>query len=280
MQVIHCSIWFSIAAFLTGGLMAQEGDSSGLPDQPMLRIESGMHSATIRKIAVDGAGKLLATAADDKTVRLWNLHDGELVRTWRLPSDDGDVGKAFAVALLRMVASWRRAVIRGARRGASRSSTFTPPVPVISSPRCVRSRVRSSTWPFLRMAAIWRPVIREGMGCGSTGWIWIMGGFISRLRTLDTGTRAAIGRIGRPRGTRCGWRRLVWMARSGSIRCRPPQAVSQVRSALWCRSFPCNCPTEDSPSPAPSTPTGNACLGLQRSSPGDRSPVERFERGV
>ena len=49
------------------------------PDQrPFLRIETGMHTAPIRRIGVDAACRLLATASDDKTVRLWSLPDGKL----------------------------------------------------------------------------------------------------------------------------------------------------------------------------------------------------------
>jgi hypothetical protein len=51
------------------------------PDQePVLRIETGMHTAPIRRIGVDAACRLAATASDDKTVRLWSLPDGKLLR--------------------------------------------------------------------------------------------------------------------------------------------------------------------------------------------------------
>ena len=70
------------------------------PDQrPFLRIETGMHTAVINRIGVDAACKLLATASDDKTVRLWSLPDGKLKRVVRLPIGEGNAGKAFATAL-------------------------------------------------------------------------------------------------------------------------------------------------------------------------------------
>ena len=70
------------------------------PDQrPMLRIETGMHTATIRKVGVDAACTRLATTSDDKTVRLWSLPDGRLERTIRLPIGAGDGGKVYAAAL-------------------------------------------------------------------------------------------------------------------------------------------------------------------------------------
>ena len=56
------------------------------PDQrPFLRIETGMHTGTIWRIGVDAGCSLLATASDDKTVRLWSLPDGKLKRAIRLP---------------------------------------------------------------------------------------------------------------------------------------------------------------------------------------------------
>ena len=70
------------------------------PDQrPFLRIETGMHTAPIGRIGVDAACSLLATASDDKTVRLWSLPDGKLKSVVRLPIGDGDAGKVYAAAL-------------------------------------------------------------------------------------------------------------------------------------------------------------------------------------
>ena len=53
----------------------------------MLRIEIGMRTALIRGLGVDAACSLMATGSDDKTVRLWSLPDGHLLRTIRLQAD-------------------------------------------------------------------------------------------------------------------------------------------------------------------------------------------------
>ena len=71
------------------------------PDQrPFLRIEIGMHSAPpIWAIGADADCRLLATGANDKTVRIWSLPDGKLQRVVRVPIGEGDAGKIFATAL-------------------------------------------------------------------------------------------------------------------------------------------------------------------------------------
>ena len=45
-----------------------------------------MHTATIRRISLTADGRLMATASDDKTVRLWSLPDGKL-RPHAAPAD-------------------------------------------------------------------------------------------------------------------------------------------------------------------------------------------------
>ncbi len=76
------------------------GAINACPDQrPFLRIETGMHGAMIRHISVDNACSLLATASDDKTVRLWSLPEGKLQRIVRLPIGEGNDGKVRATAL-------------------------------------------------------------------------------------------------------------------------------------------------------------------------------------
>ena len=70
------------------------------PDQsPFLRIETGMHTAPIRRIGVDASCRRIATASQDKTVRLWSLPDGRLERTIRAPIGAEHDGMLYAIAL-------------------------------------------------------------------------------------------------------------------------------------------------------------------------------------
>jgi hypothetical protein len=66
---------------------------------PILSIETGMHTAEINRIGVDRECRLLATGSDDKTVRLWSLPEGRLLKTLRPPIGAGNDGKIYAVAL-------------------------------------------------------------------------------------------------------------------------------------------------------------------------------------
>ncbi len=70
------------------------------PTRPLLRIESGMHQAVIRRIAVDKDERFLVTASEDKTARVWDLESGALLTTLRPPiGDDALEGKLYAVAI-------------------------------------------------------------------------------------------------------------------------------------------------------------------------------------
>jgi WD40 repeat protein len=72
---------------------------AGPPTAPFLRIETGMHTAPISRIAVDAAERYLVTASLDKTARVWELTTGKLLQILRPPLGDGNEGKLYAVAI-------------------------------------------------------------------------------------------------------------------------------------------------------------------------------------
>ncbi|MBT3904213.1 MAG: hypothetical protein HOB79_14035 [Rhodospirillaceae bacterium] len=61
---------------------------------PILRIEAGMHTAPILRVVVDKDERIMATVSLDKTVRIWSVNDGTLLRTIRVP-----VGGSYEGAL-------------------------------------------------------------------------------------------------------------------------------------------------------------------------------------
>ena len=93
-------IRLGLATAVTAVLMASGVAHSGEPpSEPVLRIETGMHTAPIWRIGVDAAERFLVTASGDKTARLWDLETGRLLRVLRPPIGAGDEGKLYAVAI-------------------------------------------------------------------------------------------------------------------------------------------------------------------------------------
>lgn len=80
-------------------IMAADGD---LPTQPLIRVNTSMHISAPRSVAVhedvESKQAILATASPDKTVKLWDLNYGLLLRTIRLPSNQKDIGSAYGLA--------------------------------------------------------------------------------------------------------------------------------------------------------------------------------------
>lgn len=88
---------------------------------PILRIEAGAHMAAVTSVAADAAGRYLASASLDKTVRVWDLRTGTLSQTLRPPSIYGDEGKLFAVAISPDGAD----IACGGRTGASWNGSYS-----------------------------------------------------------------------------------------------------------------------------------------------------------
>lgn len=68
-------------------------------DRPVLVVDPGMHTAIIRCASSDKECRWIVTGSGDKTLRIWSIDNGTPLRTIRLPTGAGDVGKVFAVAM-------------------------------------------------------------------------------------------------------------------------------------------------------------------------------------
>ena len=103
--------WFLTTAALLGTLCILVGCLRGIPHPmqaqspedyptaPILRPETGMHTAPVRRIDVDREERFLVSGSHDKTVRVWDLASGRLLRTLRVPLGEGNLGKVYAVAI-------------------------------------------------------------------------------------------------------------------------------------------------------------------------------------
>ena len=68
-------------------------------EAPVLRVDTGAHSAAIRALATDAQARYAVTASEDKTARIWDLSNGRLLQTLRPPVGTDNVGKLFAAAI-------------------------------------------------------------------------------------------------------------------------------------------------------------------------------------
>jgi len=66
--------------------------SSRVLEEPVLRMEMGMHSTWIKCIAVDAKNEFVVTGSQDKTLRLWEFSTGRLVKVFRPPIGEDPMG--------------------------------------------------------------------------------------------------------------------------------------------------------------------------------------------
>jgi WD40 repeat protein len=84
------------AAWLLWGGVARGAEP---PSDPILRIDAGMHTSPIFRIAVDAGSRWLVTASLDRTARVWDLSTGRLQSVIRPPIGPNEEGRLYAVSI-------------------------------------------------------------------------------------------------------------------------------------------------------------------------------------
>jgi len=92
--------WLAALGVLAPGVLALcTANADPLPTAPILRVDTGRHSAFIHALALDEKLGRLYSASEDKTVRVWRIADGRALDTFRLPAGERAEGQAYALAL-------------------------------------------------------------------------------------------------------------------------------------------------------------------------------------
>ncbi|QWR78368.1 WD40 repeat domain-containing protein [Candidatus Magnetomonas plexicatena] len=88
-----------VIAFITAFGLNTLTSAAEPPSEPILRINTEMHTAPINRIGVDAENKYLVTASDDKTIKVWDISSGKLLQTLRVPIGEGKEGMIYSVAI-------------------------------------------------------------------------------------------------------------------------------------------------------------------------------------
>ncbi len=73
--------------------------ASEIQSDPLLRIETGMHISGVKRVGIDKNERYVVTCSIDKTIRVWDFKNGNLLKTLRPPIGEENEGKIYAVAI-------------------------------------------------------------------------------------------------------------------------------------------------------------------------------------
>nr|NQU90881.1 WD40 repeat domain-containing protein [Bacteroidota bacterium] len=80
-------------------LLASCMTSPGQTTEPLLRLNSEMHTSRISRMSMDAGGNRILTVSRDKTAKLWDAATGDLLMTFHPPIDKDGEGMLYAGAL-------------------------------------------------------------------------------------------------------------------------------------------------------------------------------------
>lgn len=101
MRIFCLHLFWARLALACGTLLAcgSTAAASQPTVEPILRVETGMHTTLIRRAVVDAPRNRLITASDDKTIRVWQMPEARLLAVLRIPIDQGHEGQIFGLAV-------------------------------------------------------------------------------------------------------------------------------------------------------------------------------------
>lgn len=94
LRAFRLALLAALAILAGAAARAQDGP----PQEPMLRIAGEQHVAPVHAAATTADGAIIATAGDDKTIRLWRAADGALIDVIRIPIAPGEDGLLYSLA--------------------------------------------------------------------------------------------------------------------------------------------------------------------------------------
>ena len=82
----RCLLRAALGGLIAVAAVAAQGATAN--EEPLARLETGMHTAVITRVAADSAGRWAVTASHDRTARIWDLASGRPAGVLRPPQDD------------------------------------------------------------------------------------------------------------------------------------------------------------------------------------------------
>ncbi len=98
-QLFRLGLFLFLVASESLSPAGQQDNQPRSQEEPILRVESGFHTAAIKRIGVDPTGRWVGTVSNDKTLRLFDAATGDLLFNIRVPINLRNDGKLYSIAV-------------------------------------------------------------------------------------------------------------------------------------------------------------------------------------